>query len=185
MASRSRLPSKRWPQPVHLVLLKWCGVEYRQTFNNPTAILRPRPAPHTFIVPARGALACLPIAFSGAADRSRCSSLAFYDFDNDTIYVGDDSGRLRKFTGAFNGTPTQVTTGGFPATLTAGNVVDNSPVFDGVQGEGSSYRGQTTCCRWRWTLSVFRQQRGGRSLDRIKMCSFRAELVFRGRPRYG
>src|SRR5208282_4242215 len=33
------------------------------------------------------------------------SSSPFYDYVNDAIYAGDNSGTLPKFTGVFNGTP--------------------------------------------------------------------------------
>jgi len=34
-------------------------------------------------------------------------SAPFYDYDDDVLYVGDDAGYLHKFTGVFNGTPTE------------------------------------------------------------------------------
>ena len=43
----------------------------------------------------------------------------FYNFAFDELYIGDDSGVLHKFTGVFNGTPTEVTTG-WPITVHAG-----------------------------------------------------------------
>jgi hypothetical protein len=43
----------------------------------------------------------------------------FYNFAFDELFVGDDSGVLHKFTGVFNGTPTEVTTG-WPITVHAG-----------------------------------------------------------------
>jgi hypothetical protein len=46
----------------------------------------------------------------------------------DTIYVGDASGYLHQFTGVFNGTPAEVTTGGWPIAV-SGNVL-TSPVYD-------------------------------------------------------
>lgn len=55
-------------------------------------------------------------------------SSPFYVYGNDTLYVGDDSGNLHKFTGIFNGTPAEVTTG-WPVVLNAANKV-TSPVYD-------------------------------------------------------
>jgi hypothetical protein len=43
----------------------------------------------------------------------------FYNFAFDELFIGDDSGVLHKFTGVFNGTPTEVTTG-WPITVHAG-----------------------------------------------------------------
>jgi hypothetical protein len=37
-------------------------------------------------------------------------SAPFYDYKNDALYVGDDSGYLHKFTPVFNGTPAEVVT---------------------------------------------------------------------------
>jgi len=37
-------------------------------------------------------------------------SSPFYDYTNDVLYVGDNGGQLRKFTGVFNGTPAEVIT---------------------------------------------------------------------------
>ena len=56
-------------------------------------------------------------------------SAPFYVYDGtDTIYVGDSSGHLHKFTGVFYGTPGEVTTGGWP--ITVSTHVLTSPVYD-------------------------------------------------------
>ena len=52
----------------------------------------------------------------------------FYDYLNDIAYVGDASGNLHKFTGVFKGTPGEVTTGGWPISV-SGNIL-TSPVYD-------------------------------------------------------
>jgi hypothetical protein len=53
----------------------------------------------------------------------------FYVYSSaDTIYVGDAAGNLHEFTGVFNGTPAEVTTGGWPIAV-SGNVL-TSPVYD-------------------------------------------------------
>jgi hypothetical protein len=57
------------------------------------------------------------------------NSSPFYDFTNDALYVGDDSGVLHKFTPVFSGTPAEVTTGGWPITVNAGTVL-SSPALD-------------------------------------------------------
>jgi hypothetical protein len=48
--------------------------------------------------------------------------------------VGDDVGNLHQFTNIFwTGTPSEVTTGGWPVTLNA-NASLGSPIYDGVSG---------------------------------------------------
>ena len=58
------------------------------------------------------------------------NSSPFYNFAYDELYVGDDAGVLHKFTGVFDGTPTEVTAG-WPITVDAGAVL-TPPVFDAV-----------------------------------------------------
>ena len=68
-------------------------------------------------------------------------SSPFYDYGQDIIYVGDDSGCLHKFTGVFDGTPTEVVTTSlpnvWPAALTGGFGYLNSPVA--VAGTGQVF----------------------------------------------
>ena len=82
------------------------------------------------------------IALSGSP--SDTYSSPFYDYSSDTLYVGDDSGKLHQFTGVFgniNGTPTganpaEVTTGGWPvqvSSATTGGAL-GSPVYDSGTG---------------------------------------------------
>lgn len=64
----------------------------------------------------------------GVADTN---SGPFVDYQNDIAYVGDNTGKLHKFTGVFQtATPTEVVTGGWPVTVAAG-VALTPPVFDG------------------------------------------------------
>jgi len=83
------------------------------------------------------------ITFSGSTNDSYSSP--FYDYSSDTLYVGDDSGKLHKFTGVFGETvnssgaiihtganPGEVTTGGWPvqvSSATLGGAL-GSPVYD-------------------------------------------------------
>jgi hypothetical protein len=53
----------------------------------------------------------------------------FVDYGNDVAYVTDAASIVHKITGVFLGTPTQVTTGGWPATIT-GNPGISTPVYD-------------------------------------------------------
>ena len=63
-------------------------------------------------------------------------SSPFYDYLSDTLYVGDDSGVLHKFTGVFLGTPTENTTSPWPlqvSSATTGGAL-GSPVYDAITG---------------------------------------------------
>jgi len=74
------------------------------------------------------------VAFADA--HSDTYSSPFYDYFSDTLYVGDDSGALHKFTGVFLGTPTEVTSGGWPvqvSSATLGGAL-GSPVYDAATG---------------------------------------------------
>jgi len=70
------------------------------------------------------------INFSGGAADS--GSSAWYDYALDTIWVGDDSGALHKFTGVFTGSPAEVTAGGWPVAVSASPL--NGPIRDPVTG---------------------------------------------------
>jgi hypothetical protein len=76
-----------------------------------------------------GAGSCLlSLTFSGA--REDTGSAPFVDYDTDTLYVGDNIGRMHKFTGVFQGTPAEVTSAGWPIALFAAGVAMTSPVYD-------------------------------------------------------
>jgi hypothetical protein len=61
------------------------------------------------------------------------NSAVFVDYVSDTGYVGDDSGKLHKFTPFFNGSLGEVTTGGWPVTVSsAATKTLTGPVFDSV-----------------------------------------------------
>src|SRR5580658_4532910 len=49
----------------------------------------------------------------------------------DNIYVGDDTGKLHKFTGVFLGTPAELNSGGWPVTVSSSGSPLSSPVYDG------------------------------------------------------
>jgi len=67
-------------------------------------------------------------------------SAPFVDYKNDVLYVGDDAGRLHKFTGVFNGTPTEVVVG-WPIFISGTDSPITGPVFD--SGSGNIYVGDT------------------------------------------
>ena len=70
------------------------------------------------------------LTFNGAQPDTISSP--FYDYSHDVLYVGDNNGRLHKFTQVFGGTPAEVTTG-WPITVNAGAIL-TGPVFDQVSG---------------------------------------------------
>ena len=69
------------------------------------------------------------LAFSGGANDS--GSPPFYDYSSDTLYIGDDGGRLHKFTGIFQGTPAEATT---PWPVPVSSAALSSPVYDAASG---------------------------------------------------
>ena len=109
-----------------LVLLKWAaGTGTAGNPATPTSVL---PANyHTCTAPCMTTL-----AFSGGGNSG--ASEAFYDFANDTIYVGDNKGQLHKFTDVFKGptAPAEVVSTGanvWPAVVAPGFAL-TSPVFE-------------------------------------------------------
>jgi hypothetical protein len=77
--------------------------------------------------PCAGVACMFKMPFSGGGDD--LISSPFVDYFSNTLYVGDSTGRLHKFTGVFSGTPKEVVTGGFPKTVSAGNAL-SSPIYD-------------------------------------------------------
>ena len=67
---------------------------------------------------------------AGVAVNDTTSSV-FPDYTNDVIWVGGASGWLHKITGAFRGTPAEVTTGGFPVQVNTSTPTSlSSPIYD-------------------------------------------------------
>jgi hypothetical protein len=66
------------------------------------------------------------------------NSPPFYNYNADTLWVGDNSGYLHKFTGVFKGTPAEATTGGWPVYVIADpnltSTVLTGPVYDSTSG---------------------------------------------------
>jgi hypothetical protein len=73
------------------------------------------------------------VALSGSP--SDTYSSPFYDYASDTLYVGDDGGKLHKFTNVFLGTPAEVTSG-WPVQVSSATVGGalGSPVYDATTG---------------------------------------------------
>jgi hypothetical protein len=107
-----------------LVLLKWSAGT--GTLAPPVTLTA------TTLAAYRGCTApCMTtLAFSGAHNDT--FSAPFYDFGDDTVYVGDDSGNLHKFTGVFAGTPAEAGSP-WPVNLSAASKL-SSPVYDSVTG---------------------------------------------------
>jgi hypothetical protein len=70
------------------------------------------------------------IAFSGGPNDT--TSSPFYDYSTDSLYVGDNSGKLHKFNPVFKGTPAEVTASGWPLTVNTHTEPLSSPVYDGT-----------------------------------------------------
>jgi len=71
-----------------------------------------------------------PIAFNGGFQDT--GSAPFYNYATDVLYVGDNSGRVHKFTGVFLGAPAEVLVS-WPITVNAGAAL-TGPIYDGVSG---------------------------------------------------
>jgi len=110
-----------------LVLLKWSSAA-PGTAGAPTALTsqtlanyRSCTAPCMTVIPLSG-------------NPDNLVSSPYIDYAGDVAWVGAANGTLHKFTGIFAGTPAAVTTGGFPATVSAGNAL-SSPVYDFSTGQ--------------------------------------------------
>ena len=115
-----------------LRILKWkagegTGAGYPQAVDITVA------AGHTWAQDCTAGNSCMSsIPFSGGFNDT--GSSPFYNYSNDTLYVGDDRSRMHKFTGVFNdnSAPTEVTTG-WPIPVNALQHL-TSPVFDSGSG---------------------------------------------------
>jgi len=123
----------------NLVLLKWKPTIDGATSTNPDSINIVTTAAQypTCIAPC---MVLLP--FGGGHNDTNSSP--FYDFDNDALYVGDDSGSLHKFHPVFGpGTPAEVGSP-WPVVIGGGFNKLSSPVLDSVSGNvfvGTAFNG--------------------------------------------
>lgn len=80
----------------------------------------------------------LQFANVGGATPNDTNSPPFYDYNADTLWVGDNSGYLHKFTGVFKGAPAEATTGGWPVYVIADPNLTlpilTGPVYDSTSG---------------------------------------------------
>jgi hypothetical protein len=78
--------------------------------------------------------ACTAPCFTAIAlngNPNDAASAPFYNYDTDVLYVGDSSGKVHLFTGVFNGTPGETTTGGWPVTASTNTPATlTSPIYD-------------------------------------------------------
>jgi hypothetical protein len=82
-----------------LVILKW-----KASSGSPTSPVAPAAATAS-AYRACSAPCMTSLALSGGANDS--GSAPFYNYGSDTLYIGDDSGKLHKLTGIFQGTPAE------------------------------------------------------------------------------
>jgi hypothetical protein len=115
-----------------LVLLKWNAFD-GPAVQTPLTITGTDPASYA----ACPTLPCMTAFSLGANDTN---SSAYYDYGSDTIWVGDDSGKLHQFTGVFLGTPAE-NTSGWPVTVSATKVL-TSAVHD--DNTGNTFVGDST-----------------------------------------
>jgi hypothetical protein len=90
------------------------------------------------VAPGSGSSTASDVAVTLNGGVSVTRSSPYYDYAHDVAYVGDDSGVLHKISPVFNGTPAEITTGGWPSTVShqaskilTGPVYDNGTVFVG------------------------------------------------------
>jgi hypothetical protein len=114
-----------------LVLLRWAPNSSLVQLN--TVADNVSPGNYLTCKATPGTPCMTTIPFSGS--HRDTNSAPYYDYANDVIYVGDNSGVLHKFTGVLGGTPMEVTGGGsasgWPQTINAGRIL-TSPVYDAV-----------------------------------------------------
>jgi hypothetical protein len=117
-----------------LRILKWKSGQ--GSFNTGTDVWTSAPVDNTSLTSwstcSAGQSCMISITFNGNPQDTNSSP--FYDFNSDTIYVGADDGTLHKFINVFGvsgTTPSEVTTGGWPAALTnSSGMKTSSPVLD-------------------------------------------------------
>jgi hypothetical protein len=112
-----------------LVLIKWAaGTSESMTApvtltNSTTAAL------YLACTPTAAAPCMYTMSFANAANDTLSSP--FYDYNSDTLFVGDDKGNLHKFTNVFSGTPAE---SGNPWVVLNSNVKIASPNYDPSSG---------------------------------------------------
>ena len=126
---------------LQLVLLKWAAGQ--GTAASPAAPTVAADGAAYAAARAGTGSAMLALTLSGTSntDNGPTFSSPYVDYAADVLWVGDGNGRLHKFTGVFQGVPTEVTTGGFPATVEAGMKLSSPVAFAGQVYVGSQSGG--------------------------------------------
>ena len=83
------------------------------------------------VVPS-AANGAVDVAISFRGGSGNTTSSVYVDYASDTAYVGDAIGLVHKFNPVFNGTPAEITTGGWPFPEPPTYTQVTSPVFDSV-----------------------------------------------------
>ena len=109
-----------------LVVLKW-ATSTMQSASSPGVLANTAAT----LYPTCAAPCMTTIAFSGGTPDS--GSSVYYDYSSDSIYVGDDTGKLHKFTGVFDGTPAEAGSP-WPVSVSTGGEALSSPVYDPGSG---------------------------------------------------
>jgi hypothetical protein len=104
-----------------LVILKWAAGT--GTAGAPVTLTSTPAASY------RACVAPCMTTFTYSATASNNLSSVYYDYSSDTAFVGENSGKLHKFTGVFNGTPAEA---GSPWPVTVSTQRLSSPVYDPV-----------------------------------------------------
>ncbi|WP_240098590.1 hypothetical protein [Thermomonas flagellata] len=127
---------------LQLVLLKWAAGQGTAASPATPATVATSGAAYAAARAGSGS-AMLALTFSGTSntDGQATFSSPYVDYAADVLWVGDGNGRLHKFTGVFQGVPTEVTTGGFPATVEAGMKLSSPVAFAGQVYVGSQSGG--------------------------------------------
>ena len=107
-----------------LVILKWAASGSESAGSPRTLSVTPAGSYRACSAPCMTSL-----TFSGGSNDS--GSAPFIAYGSDTIYVGDDSGKLHKFTGVFLGTPTEA---GSPWPVAVSTSALDGPVYDSGSG---------------------------------------------------
>jgi hypothetical protein len=110
-----------------LILLKWAASS-GETVGSPLTV--PNVVHTAYPTCTAPCWTSFALAFMATIHGDSNSSV-FYDYSNDTAYVGDDFGVLHKLTPFFKGLPAEIRTGGWPVQLNPGSPTPlNSPVHD-------------------------------------------------------
>jgi len=114
-----------------LVLLKWAASS--GTLGNPVTLSRVRNSDYpTCTAPC---MTSTLLTDGVGAQHPDSNSSVFYDFSDDTAYVGDDGGWLHQINPVFNGVPAEVRSAGWPVQVNPTTPTAlTSPVFDYASG---------------------------------------------------